>query len=418
MQPMSRRTGRYQYLLPLTLLLLWLGAACVLAEEEEAAEELTFVEALKDGTVKVSLRYRFEYVDDDNFGETAEASTLRTALSYRSGEWKGFSLFLEAEDVTALPDDDDYNNVGAGDLNNGVRGVPVVADPEVTDVNQAYLRWKNDAVQVSLGRQVINLGDQRFVGAVAWRQNFQTFDAARIEADLASNVGIDYTYADAVLRIFGDHIGMQSHFLNLPFTAAKGHKVTGYGYWLDYEVPTPLSTATYGVEYKGKLDLSDQLALNLELEAAEQQDNGDNPQDIDTEYRLASLGLQRGGLGLDVTWEVLGERGDGMRSFQTPLATLHKWNGWADKFLVTPSPGLETLYLRFKGKLADGWRFAVIYHDFTSDAGDIDYGTEIDAEVVYTAPWKQTFSVKYASYDADGFSSDTEKVWLWTSYSF
>lgn len=418
MQPMSRRAGRHQFVLALTLIALWLGATCALAEDKEPEAELSFVEAWKSGTVNLSLRYRFEYVDDEAFPDSAEASTLRTALSYRTGVWKGFSLFLEAEDVTALPDDDDYNNAGAGSLNNGVRGVPVVADPEVTDVNQAYLRWQNDTVQVSLGRQAINLGDQRFVGAVAWRQNYQTFDAARVEADLASNFSLDYTYADAVLRIFGDHIGMQSHFLNLPFTVAKGHKVTGYGYWLDYEVPTPLATATFGLEYKGKVDLTDQVGFKLELEAAQQEDHGDNPQDIDTEYYLASVGLERGALGVDVTWEVLGERSDGQRSFQTPLATLHKWNGWADKFLQTPSAGLETIYLRFKGKLADGWRFAVIYHEFTSDAGDIDFGTELDAEVVYKAPWKQTFSVKYASYDADRFSSDTEKIWLWTSYSF
>jgi hypothetical protein len=37
------------------------------------------------------------------------------------------------------------------------------------------------ALTVTLGRQRVNLDDQRFIGAAAWRQHEQTFDAARAE---------------------------------------------------------------------------------------------------------------------------------------------------------------------------------------------------------------------------------------------
>ncbi|MEM9558090.1 MAG: alginate export family protein [Acidobacteriota bacterium] len=389
--------------------------------------EPTFLEALAGGETHLSLRYRFETVDDDGFDDTAEASTLRTALSYTTAAWRGWSLFLEAENVAAVFDDDGYNNAGAGSLNNGVRGVPVIADPEVTEVNQAFVRWRGGDAEtwgtatVQVGRQEINLGDQRFVGAVAWRQNHQSFDAVRVQLHLA-RVDIDYTYADAVLRIVGDHRQMSSHFFMAPIELHAGHRLTPYGVWIDFDAVTSLSTSTFGAEYKGKFAMTDAVGLQVELEAAQQRDAGDNPVEIDTDYIMASVGAgfktDRATYGVDVAWERLGGLGDGQRAFQTPFATLHKWNGWADKFLATPGPGLDTLYLRLKGSFGPRWRAMLVYHDFSSDERDFDFGSEIDGELVYTAPWRQTFALKFAVYDADDFSTDTEKLMLWTRYAF
>ena len=51
-----------------------------------------------------------------------------------------------------------------------------------------------------------------------------------------------------------------------------------------------------------------------------------------------------------------------------------------------------------------GWirRFAaiLIYHDFGADSTGSNYGTELDARLEYTAPWKQVFAIKAADYDA------------------
>ena len=48
----------------------------------------------------------------------------------------------------------------------------------------------------------------------------------------------------------------------------------------------------------------------------------------------------------------------------------------------------------------------------------MDYGDEIDAVFSYQAPWKQTFALKYASYDADELGFDTDKIWFFTTYAF
>ena len=57
---------------------------------------------------------------------------------------------------------------------------------------------------------------------------------------------------------------------------------------------------------------------------------------------------------------------DGMYGFSTPLATLHKFNGWSDQFLTTPKEGLVDLYASISGKaFGGGWTVAL--HDFSAD---------------------------------------------------
>ena len=424
---MSRRSPSTRPALAATcgaLLACWSAAAQPPTEPPEGAQEAPagFLEAFEAGSFHLGLRYRFEQVDDDAFADDAEASTLRTTLSYRTGDWRGWSLFLEAEDVSPLFDDDDYNNAGRGGRGNGVGGVPVVADPEGTAMGQAYVRWQGGGeggatgTTVTLGRQEINLGDQRFVGAVGWRQHHQSFDAARVEWN-RGRFAADYTWASGVNRIFGDRMPLDGHLLQLAFRPLPEHTLTGYGFHLDYDDPSPLSTLTAGLEAVGSWPLGGGLALRYEVEAAVQEDAGDNPLRVDTDYRYAALGLDAGRLAFDAAWEVLGGAGDGERSFATPLATLHKWNGWADRFLQTPAVGLETLSVRAAGPLGPlSW--TVVYLDFSADEANLDLGSEVDAQLSFKASWGQTFALKLADYAAGDTSTDTRKFFFWSTYTF
>ena len=47
----------------------------------------------------------------------------------------------------------------------------MVADPDGTEINQALLRYDHTKGNAVVGRQRINLDNQRFIGSVAWRQN-------------------------------------------------------------------------------------------------------------------------------------------------------------------------------------------------------------------------------------------------------
>jgi hypothetical protein len=118
-------------------------------------------------------------------------------------------------------------------------------------------------------------------------------------------------------------------------------------------------------------------------------------------------------------YELLGSSasaGVGGRAVQTPMATLHKFNGWADLFLTTPNSGLQDIYgglaYKFgKVKALPGLNAAVTYHKFDSDFGSVDFGTEWDASLGFKLG-RVNLLAKFADYNAKGFGVDTRKVWL------
>jgi hypothetical protein len=208
---------------------------------------------------------------------------------------------------------------------------------------------------------------------------------------------------------------MASHLVNV---SRRTDQLTlgAFAYLLDYEPQArlPFSTATYGVRALGKQELG-ATDLVYEAEIAQQGDYAENPGAIDVDYVRLELGAGRSGWSGKLGYERLGS--DGASAFQTPLGTNHKFNGFADLFLVTPSTGLEDLYARLAYKRGP-WSSLLDYHRFAADRGSLDYGDEIDAELIFTSSWKQLFALKIALYDADQFSTDTDKIMAWTSWGF
>ena len=119
---------------------------------------------MTDGDATLNLRYRFEFVDQEGLKE-AKASTLNTRLTYETLAYQNASAVLEFDNVTEVLSDD-YNST-----QNGQTKYAVVADPEYTSINQAYLNYAAPAeTTVRLGRQLIVLDNQRFVGGVGWNR--------------------------------------------------------------------------------------------------------------------------------------------------------------------------------------------------------------------------------------------------------
>lgn len=391
--------------------------SCTFTSLAIAAEEPTLGEALAKGSPSVALRYRVEEVSDDATDKDALASTLRTTLSYRTLAFKGWSFFIEAENVAAIGNDL-YKNAGAGSLSNGVTDRPVVADPAGTEINQASVSYQHNKTTFKLGRQEVLLNDVRFVGNVGWRQNHQSFDALRITDGSFDKLDLSYSYVTRVHRIFGDSKDMASHLLDASYVLGKLGKLTGYTFLLDYDklADAGLSTTTYGLEFKGAKKLSGDRKFLYEIELAEQRDYANNQGQISAGYRHLLVGGTMKGLTLKVGWEIL-EGNSSQGQFQTPLATLHKFNGWADKFLRTPTNGLEDFYLSLSGKAGKvGW--VAIFHDFTAESTSTSYGDEVDLQVTFSSPWSQEFGFTAALYDADEFSVDTDKLMLWTRHKF
>src|SRR3546814_7960700 len=93
---------------------------------------------------------------------------------------------------------------------------------------------------LTVGRQRINLDDQRFVGSVGWRDNEQTFDVVRIENSSIRNLKIDLTYAWSDRTIWGiDGVGANQQavsgdnvFANVAYKTPVG-TLTGFAYLVD-----------------------------------------------------------------------------------------------------------------------------------------------------------------------------------------
>ncbi|MGK0498978.1 MAG: hypothetical protein ACJAYG_000609 [Oceanicoccus sp.] len=378
------------------------------------AEQVDSISAmLSKGETDLSFRYRYEYVDQDGIDKTAGASTLKTRLSYKSAAYKGFGFVVEMDDVTVV------GNENYRTPTNGNTQYPIVADPSGTDVNQVLISYTNDHLSSALGRQRINHAGQRFVGGVGWRQNEQTYDAISFKLPKDAMLSLDYSYITKVNRIFGPENSTvqanswdsDSHALIATVKPADNHSISAFAYILDFENAAANSSSTYGLEYKGKIGM-----LSLAASYATQSDNGDNTSSYAADYMSAAVGIALAPINLSVGYELLGSD-DGDAAFRTPLATLHKFNGWADQFLGTPATGLEDMYVKVAGKLGKT-KMAVVYHQFDADEGSIDYGSEIN--FVATYPFSKNISAqfKYAAYDAEEFKSDTDKVWLTMNLKF
>ena len=371
--------------------------------------------AVQDGSAKVDFRYRFEGVDQDRFDEDAEASTLRSRLTLKTAPYKGFTGLIEFDDVTSVGPND-YNST-----ENGKTEYPVVADPEGTDLNQAWLGYKNEYVDATGGRQRINHGSQRFVGGVAWRQNEQTYDGLRVKFSPLDMLDIDVSYAAQVNRIFGPDDGVQpaewegdNFFVRTDIKLAEGHTLSPFGYIIDVEEQGGYpagrtvnnSTDTYGVEYKGSFDW-----LSVAASYATQEEGGDSELEYEADYYMVELGAKLKMLTFKAGYEVLAS--DNGVGFKTPLATLHKFQGWADKFLVTPGDGIEDAYASVAGKLGPV-KLMAVYHDFQAEDSSADFGSEIDLIATWPVNKQLTLQAKFASFDTDDDTryTDTDKFWL------
>ena len=183
-----------------------------------------------------------------------------------------------------------------------------------------------------------------------------------------------------------------------------------------------LSSQTFGVRFDGKAKISDTMSALYEAEYASQSDYKDSPLDFTADYYHIAGGVSAGGITAKVGYEVLGSD-NGTASFQTPLATLHKFNGWADKFLGNPANGLEDFYVSGFYKLGGdsmfkGLTLGAVYHDFKADFGGAEYGSEIDLLAKMKFGKNYYGSLKYADYNADTHASDTRKIWVTLGANF
>lgn len=381
-----------------------------------AATAATGQPGLRSGPT-LEARLRGEAVDDAAFAREASATTLRLRLGWRTPVRSGWSAFGELE-ATGHAFGQRYNST-----DNGRTAYPTVADPDNAELNQLYVQYQpDDRLRLTLGRQRLNYDNQRFIGAVGWRQNEQTFDALDLQRRFGADWTLRYSYAGRVQRIYGaDHPVpsqarwlLDAHLLNLSRRLGTG-SLTAYGYFIDNRTLPASSHRDLGLRYTGKFAGDAGRSWLLSAEWARQSPYADGSPAIGANYSLLEGGLAWHGHTFKLGDERLG--GNGTTAFQTPLATLHAFNGWADRFLTTPANGLRDDYASWSHPFGK-FTATVAWHDFGATHGSTHYGREADASLAWAFAPKWSALVKLADYRKADVGANVRKGWLSVEYVY
>ncbi len=392
------------------------------ASGARADDASDFGTALTSGKAGINVRARFETVDKDNSLDDANALTARLRLNYRTGQWNGWSAFAEFDNVFHVISD---FNAGGGTTPDKALRYQTVADPKGSDLNQVHFDYRySEEWFFRAGRQRILLDNQRFVGGVGWRQNEQTYDAFTVNTKAISNTTFQYSYVSYVRRIFGQSSAVgkhnnRTHLLNAKVALPDDWSVTPYFYRIDNRDAPGFSTATIGARLAGAIKAGDG-SISLVGEFARQSDAANNPVSYDANYiHFDGAWALENGLSIGIGYESLG--GDSTipnAMFRTPLATLHKFQGWADLFLTTPDQGIDDVYATVKFK-AGNWNLTAVYHDFSAESGSGDFGTEFDLSGGTKIGENYGILLKGAFFSSDDAAyPDTNKFWLMFTANF
>lgn len=412
---MFKRTALNHFLAKPTLLACAI-AAPLLSVQAQAAD--IFTEALKGGKAVIQIRPRLELVEQDTpTADNATALTVRSVLGYETAPIQGIKAYVEFEDIRAIVD-----NYSVPVVQPNIK-YALVVDPELTDVNQAYF----SGYGAKLGRQKIAVDNARFIGDVAWRQNDQVFDALSYQSkELAPWLDLQVAYATQVAMING-----QSGDIRLPLINAKIKTPIGANvslFWAGLEgrekigqlalqanVQTDRSRQYASIHVDGK---ADKILYDVAYAQQQKYAEGTKIAAPDADYYSVMLGYDFGKAKLSVQQESL-ESG-----FATPLATLHAFNGWADKFINTPAAGLVDTNIKISGAVA-GFNLAAALHRFESDAGSTHYGDEINLSAGRKLNPNTTGLIKLAHYQGGDdattpavLKQDLSKLWLQIDYKF
>jgi hypothetical protein len=370
-----------------------------------------------DTKYTLNWRIRYESVAQAGFTEEASALTNRVRAGFESGSLGKTRLLAEMVGTAELSSE--FNST-----TNGHTSYPIVADPGgFAEINRfALINESLAKTRLTFGRQRLILDDARFVGNVGWRQNEQTYDGL-VSQTSGEKFSANLAWFNQVNRIFGPD--SPNGEWNGDIFLLNGSRSFGFGtltafaYGMEFDEAPAASNETVGLRLTGSRPFGDS-SLIYTLSAATQSEAGLNPSDYSESYSMIEGGVTHGRFTAALGLEVLG--GDGANAFITPLATLHAFQGWGDKFLATPANGIADSYARFAYQPTvsgpfDSVSIAGFFHRFEADLGTADYGDELDLSIAAKSG-RITLTLKYAAYEAESLLTDTDKLWFSMDYAF
>lgn len=186
----------------------------------------------------------------ENRDDSYFLNRVRLDLTFKlSKQW---TVFVQAQDAKAF----------------GFNTHPVPASYEDSfDLRQAYVEWRQDEKHgwsLKAGRQELNYGDQRLVGAANWGNSSRTFDAVKV-GYMSPKFAVD-AFASSVVAIDDEHFdrhrdgnNLYGVFASLPKLNSKMNLNT-YVFWKTEQntrsergLIASSDVVTFGSQLKGQL---------------------------------------------------------------------------------------------------------------------------------------------------------------------
>jgi len=377
------------------------------------------------------LRPRYEFVEDkNNTLKDAHALTNKTVIGLHLNQILGvkdLNGYIEATNVVAIIDK--YSPEEPG--------YDAVPDPNNTRITQAYISYTLNKTTFIAGRKFVVIDDHRFIGNVIWRQMPQSFGVIAVS---------DKTLPDTNIMIAGiyerlgivDSLNTKWDIDKMPLVFDINYRfrddlnIKGFAYLL-----TDLHN-TYGLKLSGKRKYNN-FSVSYLTEYAKQtdpykKDKLTEKPDIDTDYWRIGVdtNVKRFIFGAEYTH--FGDKNGKDKGFSTPLATLHKFEGWSDILLTGSAKGYDYGLDEYKFTVGVNdktyGKFLLSYLVFnsykTAPNGDT-VGQEFDLLYMKKLYKNLSFLAKSAFYRGeDGYYSqgkllgtkDATKFWIQVSYKY
>ena len=414
-----------------------------------------------DVKFKGELRTRYQFTDNKGLSDAGidagSMVTNRTNLNFSAKlfEVDGLNTTMEMNSV------DDFGSIDSQTGHpNPTDDKQVGGEAQVAKISQANIAYTFSENTVLAGRKTVNLDNQRWIGSVGWKQNFQTLDlAAYAYGGENFNIIAAYVYGVNAIGDRGYEYGNKQNYdgvtgsgsttsvaVNGSYKFASAFKLTGYVYMLGSV------SDTYGISATGKFAAGEKSTIGYRAEYAMQSNSSlehkalGKSKNVGANYLNLDIDGNIHGVLLGANYELLGANKDydvndltkGGPSLQTNLATKHKFNGWADQFLKTPVAGLQDLNFRVGYKFETAGKLLAVYHLFNSaedtrtnnGSKTTDLGSEIDFLYKVGIPNVKGLGLlaKAALYsggdaiavagDKHGYSDDQTMAWLQLDYKF
>lgn len=361
----------------------------------------------------LEIRARYEF-GDVNGADPSHSLTLRERVGLKTKEWNGLSAFIEGEFAQAVIDD--YHG-GAPLAHPAVLNNTVIADPENNELNQAFFQYSGYGAIARLGRQRIIYDNAAFIGNVGWRQNEQTYDGISFSIQSIEDLTLNYAYINQVNRIFGADAGGvlenmpgDIHLFNASCSSLGGITVGAYIYLMEFDDLPGWDNNTFGISAKGDFG-----GISYHGEIAFQ-DKAGPLNDLDALYTHVSATRTLGGQSFTLGVEHLDA------GFQTPLATLHAFNGFADVFIAGRTTGthggITNAYLSHTLPVFHGIKWTNVLHAFGDNSFSTNLGWEYDSVLMKKFGDHFTAIAKFSHFETESNLPTTTRFSLELNYSF